>query len=114
MKILIASLIAGLLLSLSLSAQAAPQKMLKCTLYVGENMEIRLENVSNPAMTEIKLEARGVSYTATAVFDLVNVYANVNGTTVGNSGKNSASLDVFGYNDGPVSVSCELTDQTPF
>lgn len=115
MKILIGSLIAGLLLSLSLSAKAAPEKLLKCTQFVGENMEIRLENVTNPAMTEIKFEkVRGITFTATAIYDLVNVYAKIDLVTIGNSGKNSASLDIFVTNDEPLTVSCELTNQTPF
>jgi hypothetical protein len=116
MKILIIGLVAGLVLSLSLSVNAgADEKYLKCTVFVGENMEIKLESVSNPAMTSIEIgKVHGVTYTASAVYDLVNVYAKINGVTVGNSGKNSASLDIFGNEDGPVTVSCELTNQTPF
>lgn len=116
MRYLIGGLVAGLLLSLSLSAQSAvPAKYLKCVLFVGENMDIRMETVTNPAMTSMEYESiRGITFTTSAVYDLVNVYAKVNGTTVGNSGKNSASLDVFGSEDGPVSMSCELVDQTPF
>ena len=115
MKILIGSLVAGLLLSLSLSTKANSQKFLKCTLFVGENMEIRLADVVKPSMTEIKFEnVRGITFTATAIHDLVNVYAKIDQVTISNSGKNSASLDIFGYNDGPVTVSCELTEQTPF
>ncbi len=116
MRYLIGGLIAGLLLSLSLSAQSAvPARYLKCVLFVGENMDIRMATVTNPAMTSIEFEKTGdVTFTASAVYDLVNVYGKVNGVTVGNSAKNAASLDVFSERREPVSLSCELVDQTPF
>ena len=108
MKFLLAGLIAGLLLSLSLSAQAADSTKLKCTLANGEQIETRTVEVTDPAMTSMDFEARGVTFTASAIYNMVNVYAKIGGTSVGNSGRDSASLDVFPEGRESLGFSCEL------
>ena len=107
MKILLAGLIAGLLLSLSLSAKADSTTM-KCTFAEGEDLQTRTLEVTNPAMTSMDFSTGAVSFTATAIYDSVNVYAKINGVTVGNTGKKLASLDVFDSSREPVSLWCTL------
>lgn len=111
MKILIGSLIAGLLLSLSLSAKA-DTTTLKCTLADGENLETRSVEVSNPAMTSIEMEAGGVTFTASAIYDVINVYAKMGEVTIGNSGRENASLDIFRTRGEALGFSCKLIVQT--
>ena len=113
MRILLAGLVAGLLLSLSLSAKAGVTKTsLKCTASYGEQMETSSVVVTNPSMTSADFKIGGVTFTASAVYELVNVYAKVGGVTIGNSGKKNASLDVFQDNREPVSLSCALVVKT--
>lgn len=107
MKILITALIAGLLLSLSISAQAGSTKM-ECTFGVGENLQTKSIYVSNPEMTSMDFSSGGIVFTATAIYDSMNVYAKFNNVTFGNSGENRASIDVYTSNGEPVSLKCYL------
>lgn len=113
MRILLAGLVAGLLLSLSLSAKAGETTTtLNCTFGVGEEQIRQSVVVTKPSMTSMDFEALGVRFTASAVYEVVNVYAKVGGVTVGNSGRKEASLDVFNNNESPVSLSCVLVVKT--
>lgn len=85
---------------------------LRCTLTEGENQTRKNIEITNDSMTEANFGKRGsVTVTGTAVYDLVNVYFKMNGTTFGASGRNSATIDMFPEGKEPVSLSCRIWEE---